>query len=393
VKNAASVRTGAYFNADGSPVDNGKRNNYQLDWVDFNAYGNLGAAYVSEVLDDFFELNRLGMQYQPWAQFSEPSFHGKHVMVETDSRGFPRRRTVNQENSSKLPVVEVLALGGSTTFGYNVSDEHTWPSYLSEILNDLARQESLNVHVQVENYGRAFYYPSQETALLIDLLKSGHRPSVVIFLDGVNWSEFRDVPAFHEQAKRQFFRLQFADKPGDDRPLIQRLGWIPMVRLAASINHRLFGTPQAVSPAQRETQENSQRLDHLVNLFQQNRSISAKVCEIYSVKCLFVLQPHPAGSYPVELYRRPVPEEFYAWRSRANEFYARMRTGRGYIYLGDLFKAWGVKRKAVIDELHYSPPFHRFLAEQIAGHIDLRRSAAREHLIDETAATGMSRSD
>jgi hypothetical protein len=251
--------------------------------------------------------------------------------------------------------------------------------------------------VKVENYGRAYYYPSQETALLIDLLKSGHRPNMVVFLDGVNWSDLRDVPFFYKEAKRQFFKLQFLEKPADDqsdvRSLLQRLHWIPLVRLAAVINHRLFGTDQVVTPAQSEAKADAHRVDHIVNLFQQNRAIAMKVCVLYSVKCLFLLQPHAVADYPVELYRRPLPKEFYAWRGRAKEFYDRMRTDQGYIYLGDLFKTWGVDRKTVIDELHYSPPFSRFLAEQIAGHIDLRRLAPREHLIDETAATGMSRLD
>ncbi|HEX2056126.1 MAG TPA: hypothetical protein VHF07_06515, partial [Nitrospiraceae bacterium] len=391
-RKTAPAQPGVHFNPDGSPVDNGKRSLYQLDWIDFNAYGDVDAAYVSEVLDDFFALSNLGLQYQPWVQFAEPTFHGKHLIIENDVLGFPRRRTVNRENSAKRPIVEIFTLGGSTTFGYNVSDEHTWPSYLSEVLNDVARRDALDVYVHLTNYGRAYYYPSQETALLIDLLKTGHRPNLVIFLDGVNWSQFRDVPFFYEEAKRQFFRLQFAERPADDQSLIRRFEWIPFVRLATALNRRLSGTAPSDPAAQWEARENPGRIDRLVNLFRQNRAISAKVCEVYSIRCLFVLQPHPVATYPVELYRRSLPEDFYPWRDRARAFYDRMRADPDYLYLGDLFSVWG-KRKAVIDELHYSPAFNRFLAEQIARHIDLKRLVPRTSVIDTTAATGMSRTD
>jgi hypothetical protein len=143
----------ALFNADGSPINNGKRSCYQLRWFDFNAYEGIEPIYAGEVLDDFYELNRLGFIYQPWVQFSEPPFQGKHVNVDLDERGFPTRRTINPSNVTHLPVIRIFTLGGSTTFGYNVSDEHTWPSYLAKILNDRALAQHLGVYVEVVNYG------------------------------------------------------------------------------------------------------------------------------------------------------------------------------------------------------------------------------------------------
>jgi hypothetical protein len=91
--------------------------------------------YVSDVLDDFSDLAKLGLTYQPWVQFSEPYFSGKLVYIDIDKRGFPIRKIINPYISSQSHVVNILILDGSTTFGYNVSDEHTWPSYLSKVLN------------------------------------------------------------------------------------------------------------------------------------------------------------------------------------------------------------------------------------------------------------------
>lgn len=384
---SAALASGRFFNPDGSPLDNGKRNEYQSAWIDFNAYGNLEPAYVSDVLDDFYELSNLGMTFQPWVLFSEPPFQGKRVTVEIDPRGFPRRKTVNPEYKQGIPVVQILTLGGSTTFGYNVSDEHTWPTYLSEILNRRAREENLNIQVEVLNYGKGFYHPSQETLLLLDLLKNGYRPSLVLFLDGVNWSGPQDVPQFYEQARRRFQNLQFDDQSARGRTWADTWGTVPMVRLAKSISQGFFGVTQP-TVAQRASDEGPSLVPHVVNGFRQNRMVSEAICKSYSIKPLFILQPNAVYNYPIELYRRPLPDEFFSWRSKTQGVYRSLSSDPGLLDLSNLFQTWGTDRKAIIDELHYSPPFNRFLAEQIAAHIHLKALPTHVHPYDETAVTG-----
>src|SRR5262245_19838623 len=62
---------GRLFNSDGSPADNGKRSDYELTWFDYGSYENIPEEYAADVLDDFYDLSRLGFIYQPWVQFSE----------------------------------------------------------------------------------------------------------------------------------------------------------------------------------------------------------------------------------------------------------------------------------------------------------------------------------
>ena len=375
------------FHLDGSPVSTAKRNAYQLAWIDFQAYGDSEPAYVADVLDDFHDLGKAGMTYQPWVEFAEPAFQGKRVTVEPDSRGFLTRRTVNPVNATNLPVVKVFALGGSTTFGYNVSDEQTWPTYLSQILNERARAQSLGIHIEVVNYGRGYYYPSQETVLLMDLLKSGQRPQVAIFLDGVNTGATQDVPEFYDQLKNQFHNVQFAGDAASDSSLLDTLRWIPFVRLAASLSpHR--HDHHAPTVAQRESLADAQAVTYQVNMFRQNRAMAKIIAELYAVTPLFVLQPHAVVNYPVELYRRSLPEDFFKWRSIATGVYAHLRHDPGVLYLGDLFETWGHHRKAIVDELHYSPAFHRFLAAQLADQINLKALDPHRAGIEGQAATG-----
>lgn len=148
------------FGVDGAPGDNGRRTPYQLTWFDFRAYGDeADAAYASEVLDAFRDLGDLGFLYQPWAEFSEPPFRSRLVNVDVDAMGLPIRRTVDPSRPGATDTLFVVVLGGSTTFGYNVADEQTWPSWLSRRLNEQLGERT-DLAVIVRNYGRGYYYPS-----------------------------------------------------------------------------------------------------------------------------------------------------------------------------------------------------------------------------------------
>lgn len=377
----------AWFNPDGSPVDNGKRTSLALDWFDYAAYRDIDSTYAAQVLDDFYGLAKQGFIYQPWVQFSEPPYAGKLLNIELDPRGIPSRRTINPPNDRNLPVVAIFALGGSTTLGYNVSDEHTWPSYLSSILNQRARDEGFPFHVQVSNYGRGFFNPSQETLLLTDLLKIGHRPSLVLFMDGVNLTRSPDVPRFTNQLSRAMQNLQ---TPGE-ASLLKKAEWLPIMRLSNALQERWLETnPPARGPSAKPVSL-PMSVDYLVNSFEQNRKLSAAIASVYEAKTLFFLQPSPVFNYPLELYRRTVPETFTRDRRQSTELYGRLKHRSERIYLGDLFALWG-SRKAIIDDVHYSPAFNEFLAKHVADRIALKALVPARPVIEPSQATGGARS-
>jgi lysophospholipase L1-like esterase len=323
-------------------------------------------------------------------QFSEPAFKGNLVSIGLDPRGFPVRRTLNPRNDEGLPIIRIFTLGGSTTFGYNVSDEHTWPSHLSSILNEKSKAEGIGIHVEVVNYGRGYYTPSQETLLLTDLLKSGHRPNVAIFMDGVNLGSSQDIPAFSEKLDRWFTGLQFRN----DTSLLDALTWMPIVRLSRSIGHSVFdknGNPEKAATRNKEKKWDKENVQNMVNRFEQNREISSAICKLYSVECYFMLQPNPLYNYPLKLYRMSLGESYMEGREIAQQFYERMRGEKGILWLADLFESWGHDRKAIVDDLHYSPGFNHFLAQHVAKHMDMKSLSPKAEIINEAAVTGSSR--
>lgn len=389
-KRAAVERTGL-FQEDGAPRQNGRRTPYQMQWFDMTAYEGHDPVYVGRVLDEFQALAKKGFIYQPWVQNAETPYAGQLVTVELDATGLPVRRTKNPDQDASTEAIWVYTLGGSTTFGYHVSDEHTWPTYLSQILNEKARDQGLDRQVRVVNYGRSGYTPSQEQALITDLLKCGHRPSLVIFMNGVNWGPVEDIPYHSIRVERAVVEAQFGTRgPGFS------MNWLPMARLARSI--RSIAQPDSAPAARAETYRSfgfvssDRDVDWILRRFETCRDLSRAACNLFGVRTLFFLQPDAVHNYPFNLFRPSVPkkemQELVGRRASREKFYEKAKLADDVIYLGDLFEAWGNDRKAVVDNCHYNPGFGRFLAEKIGALIDLRALPASHQPIHPSMATG-----
>ncbi len=116
------------------------------------------------------------MEYRPYLGWRSLPFTGAYVNV--SSEGI--RRTLPLLCSSTTGRDSLFVFGGSSVWGVCARDEHTVPSCLAE---QLCKEGS---SVRVVNYGEKGYSFTQEVISLILLLRSGHRPSQVIFVDGAN---------------------------------------------------------------------------------------------------------------------------------------------------------------------------------------------------------------
>lgn len=370
----------ALFHADGAPVDNGNRSPYQLEWFDYNATKEVSTAFASEVLDEFYVLGQKGFIYQPWVQFSEPPFGGKHLSVDIDKRGIPFRRTTNPPIEGDKSVIDIFVLGGSTTFGYNVADEYTWPSYLSNILNSKAKSQALDLQVNVTNYGRGYYDTSQEMTLIVDLFKNGARPTLVLFMDGVNWGPAEDIPAFTGQVERAMSDSQHPSASVAAQHLKGLMKkWLPLVRLAFSLEQLQVRPADQPAVSSELTPDQREYVFQVLERFKQNREIMKEVSRQYGVEAMALIQPDPVYNYPAGLYRRALPASFLQSRNEKKLFHEQISQSPEIVYLGQLFDDYGTGegRKAIIDDVHYSPGFNRFLAERVASYIDLGKLSGR----------------
>ena len=364
------------FTDDGKPIQNGQRNPDELGWFDFNSCREVGEQYASDVLDDFYQLGLKSLFSQKgWVRFSYPAFHGKKTNIVLGERGFAYRKTLNPPRSNNKPVVRIFAVGGSTTGGTYISDEHTWPSFLSQILNEQAKLQRKPFSIEVTNFGRPGYYLSKEAELVFDLLRSGYRPSLVIFLDGYNMGDFEDdVPTITDKLGDDFLSCYYFKRCNLENLLLP-VKLLPVYRLAKSISHRL--NPNTVEPTGPRSTNTTQTLNEdpqtIVERFIRNKKLINGICTVYGAKTLFFLQPHPLYKYDLRLFRPELQKQIIEGNDcmLTNSVYEIMRQNKEFIDISTLYKEFGSNKKAFVDDYHYSPAFNKLLAENIAANINL----------------------
>ena len=113
--------------------------------------------------------------YDQFTEHAENNGYNNQFVNVTPDLG---RKTISPSDCKR----NIFFYGGSTTFGYNVTDYQTIPSYLGEIL--IENQKSFCV----KNYGRGSYFSTQETILLQKHLLNQkiNEGDIVIFFDGIN---------------------------------------------------------------------------------------------------------------------------------------------------------------------------------------------------------------
>jgi lysophospholipase L1-like esterase len=343
---------------------------YRERFADYAAYTRLSKAEADAYLQEQDAFGSLGFPYAPWVQFRNPEFGGR--LLNTDKRGF--RRTRKPSRSGQDPF-KVYIFGGSTTFGYGVPDEYTIPSYVQQQLELKDPSRS----ILVKNFGQGFYYSSQEQLVLLALLKEGDIPDWAVFIDGGNdvaqLALRHDEPIFTPALKRLWGGQ--GNQPGQGAPR-----WIPMVRLAQGLAHRLRPTPtnsaepqadqhpSIMSDANLSQGEKDAIFNYVVARYLSNMRITRGVCQEFRIRCLFVWQPHPAYKYDRALHKTfPFPGEIPAHHHRV---YAYMETLKSpdFLFLGDLTD--GVTRKVYVDDVHYNEATNEEIALKISDTITVK---------------------
>lgn len=237
-------------------------NNHTFSSAAFKkAYPGYSLREINKILDETWSRP---LVYDPFTQFKEDAFQGEYVRVY--AQGF--RHTAGQgawpPEQDKL---NVFLLGGSTTFGYGVTDHETIASYLQPLLSEKTGRE-----VRVYNFGRGYYYSRQELILLEQLLLQGFRPDIAIFIDGIN--------EFHPLNKKPFFSEQlrrFMSKEVGIRKthcFIQAVRKLPVLRLIQSLTD-VPGEPKELKTSADLTdpRERLDLVDSRINRYLQNKQL------------------------------------------------------------------------------------------------------------------------
>ena len=121
------------------------------------------------------EQESANLRWKPYVYFRRQPFHGAFLNV--DSLG--HRRTV--QDAAPAPARQVFFFGGSTMFGTFQRDSGTIPSAVARDLRGRGVSDAW-----LTNFGETGYVLTQEVIELLLQLRSGARPSAVVFYDGIN---------------------------------------------------------------------------------------------------------------------------------------------------------------------------------------------------------------
>jgi lysophospholipase L1-like esterase len=326
--------------------------------------------------EDFWRLERERLAhwsypYEPFRVWGIMKWEGKYVNnVETELGIL--RQTVNPSNPAcaQHTPIRIWVFGGSAVWGVGTPDAET-------VTSQLARQVSVGgmTCIEVTNLGAEAYVSNQELIFLIQQLKAGHRPDVVIFHDGLNDAAVGGVGRF-PGGHNYFLPIKTAFETGGSlwAALGQRSNFLRLVR---GLRRRFEPPPTAAS---READLMAQAKATLEN-YEANAAIVRMLGEKYGFKAWFFWQPTLLyGSKPLDPFEqvlldemvskgagRSANETYLAIRAVYEEAERRSRAPGNFVFLGHVFD--GVQEPIYIDWMHVGPLGNQILAEEIARRI------------------------
>jgi len=342
---------------------------------------NCDSGYVTENLSNLLNLtesNKGEYEYMPAIEFNSRAYKSKHLNIIANPFDLNYRSSLSDSAhiAERYPYA-VYCFGGSTTFGSLVSDSHTWPAFLQIQLN----QADENDMFSVKNYGTSGYTPTQETEKFLQLLKLGHRPSVAVFMDGVNTGPVFDGSEFSRGIAERFETNQ--NGPISLMRFVMQLPVFRLIRQSYNIDNYMEGDSRETYPFEADSSTN--RL--IVSRFKHNARLRNVLGQMYGVKVINILQPSTYVKYNYS-YLKPAQNELITDEVKRNYryLYADLKKDSLFIDLSSLFDEYG--KPAVVDGLHYSPGFNNFLAKSIVPFINFKE--LNNFKLDTATATGVS---
>ena len=328
-----------------------------------------GAAWVPELTREQAMRLAAPYRYVPFRISGVAEWHGKYFNNDAHPTGV-WRRTANPDTGCG-PKTKVWIFGGSTVYGTGVPDWATLASYLSKEMNRQGR-----ACVEVTNFGDESYVSTQELLLLIEQVKRGGRPEVVIFYDGFNdahvgmteadaWSAHYGLETIRARAEGRWEgRLDFLGRRCTAR--LADMAW-QMVRQRGGTASDEAMRAKAMT---------------VVDNYQANEQVARALAEAYHFKFYGFWQPMLfAGHKPLDSFERQIAEFDAKSKSRfdarpvvlAYEEAERRAEAGGFVSLTGVFD--GVPQAVYIDEAHLGPRGNELVANAIAKYVEEHEGA------------------
>lgn len=293
-----------------------------------------------QLVDEMGKAN--AFEFDAWLQFRNKPISGKYVNVS----GYVRK-SVPEFISKGTDTLRIWFFGGSTMWGFNVTDEETIPSKFAQLYQQSANYTK---SLHVINFGTRAYISFQEFKLLQDRLLFESSPDVVIFLDGLNDVISSPTPLFREPLytgyMREYFKGNFPIARGKNisdsmQKHYQQYPFLSMNEIASTLLNNYILTIKGVEQ-------------------------TGKSYEFYS---LFVWQPVPYYNYPNQK-KDPVcdKDSFPVYKLLNPTIKLLYQTMDNSLYLADMLD--GSMALPFIDRVHYSPAMNEAIAQRLIQKLD-----------------------
>ena len=135
-----------------------------------------GVSWADEYLKELEECSVT--RWTSYVYWRRQPYQGRHINVDAD--GVRRTWTCPEDGSGTGEPLRIFTFGGSAMWGVGARDDFTIPSFLARKLQEKG------IRCQVTNFGESGYVSTQEVIALLQQLRDGNIPDLVIFYDGVN---------------------------------------------------------------------------------------------------------------------------------------------------------------------------------------------------------------
>ena len=304
--------------------------------------------------------------YVPFRMWGVTEWHGRFMNNDTTVMG-TIRRTINPTNPAcaRQPKKNIWMFGGSTVYGTHLPDSDTLPSYLSSELN------TKSACVEVTNLGVEGYVTNQELLLLIEQLKAGRRPDVVIFYDGFNDAYLQTVPpgdpTSHLGFKRIKRRLE-GSMTGRFDFLKQSSTWLLAMELTSNLNrtHSSWNTNEKLTA----------QTVGVLNNYEANLRVARVLGDALGFTVYAFWQPALVyGKKPLVPYEEQLLERvsgvangsYQALGPIYREAERRALKSGSFTFLGNIFE--DVQKPLYLDSVHLNPVGNELAAQAMATYI------------------------
>lgn len=281
-------------------------------------------------------------EFDPWLQFRNTDITSKYV----NTKGFVRK-SIPSFVPKGTDTLRIWFFGGSTMWGFNVTDEETIPSKFAQLYHTTDRYKK---SLEVVNYGVRAYICFQEMKLLQDRLLYEQSPDLVIFLDGLNEVVSFPTPLHREPLYTGFMREYFK-------------GTYPLARgknIDDSIKH--YYNKDHKRPV-------TEIAEILFNNYTLTTDAVNQTAKAYAFDALFVWQPVPYYHYTNQK-NDPIcdKDSFTAYNLLNPAIETKFKKMNNSLYLADMLD--GSIALPFIDRVHYSPAMNESIAQKLIQKLD-----------------------